>query len=217
MTTPTEGTSGKTVAELEAELAAAYAAARGLPEHVTGRKVTTSETILDEPDVEIPSATIPPAPPQVRPAAEVWGSTEYDFTCPSGASCRMRKLVPEELIRHGILDKITRLPGIAAEVVEKAEAVGPPTVKGLLDEMPSREEFDSLMDVLNTLVPLVVVQPQVWPVPPMPQDFENPTDEEKRVVGRIYLDSIDLEDRLAIMERAVSGTRGLEAFRKGSR
>lgn len=155
---------------------------------------------------------LPPSPtsPQARPAAEVWGSTEYDFTCPSGAMCRMRKLMPESLIEHGLLDKLTTLPGIAAEVVEKAEGAPPkPTASSMV---PDKEELRAITQILEVLVPIVVVQPQVFPVPVPDEDGKC----EGRYEGRIYTDSIELMDRIAIMERAVQGVRGFESFRAGS-
>jgi hypothetical protein len=182
------------IKNLEAQLAAAYAEARKLPEPLTGGNATASG--------DVPPSL--PAPVQARPATEVWGSNEYDFVCPSGAQCRMRKLAPEKLVEYGILDKLTNLPGIAAEVVEKAEAVGPPT--SAEDKMPSTEEMKHLLGIMEILIPAVVVAPVVFPVPA----------DGAREVGRIYTDSIDLADRIAIMERAVGGTKAYEAFRTGS-
>jgi hypothetical protein len=160
----------------------------------------------------VEKALPPPTPAQVgpRPAAEVWGSTEYDFVCPSGAQCRMRKVGPEKLLESGILDKLTGLPGIAAEVVDKAEGLPPkpPSQSGV----PGKEEVRAVIQVMEVLIPLVVVEPQVYPVPVA--DEHGTT--EARVVGRIYTDSIELVDRIAILERAVQGVKALEPFRAGS-
>lgn len=146
-----------------------------------------------------------------RPAAEVWGSSEYDFVCPSGAMCRMRKLMPETLLEEGILDRIATLPGYAAEVVEKAE--GAPPKSGAMDAMPDKEEMKAVKDILEIVVPLVVVEPRVYPVPTTDDPNGTP---DPRVPGRIYTDSIELMDRVAIMERAVQGVKKLEPFRAGS-
>jgi hypothetical protein len=158
------------------------------------------------------ASPLPPAPPQgVRPAAEVWGSSEYDFVCPSGAQCRMRKLVPEKLLEHGILDKVSSLQGIVAEVVDKAE--GMPPKAAVLGDMPSKKEFEAVIKVMEVLLPLVVVQPQVYAVPTSDDPAVLPPE---RIVGRIYTDSIELMDRIAILERAMSGVKMLEPFRSGS-
>lgn len=157
--------------------------------------------------VALPAPTPPQAPlVEVRPAAQVWGSTEFDFTCPSGALCRMRKLMPEAMVEAGILDKVATLPGVAAEVIEKAEGA-PPKPAGPFGELPSKEDMRAIIEVLEVLVPMVVVEPRVYPNPPAG---------EERVAGRIYTDSIELQDRIAIMERAVYGVKKLEPFRAGS-
>lgn len=164
--------------------------------------------VLDESHNEVSLKT--PAPPQSRPAAEVWGSTEYDFVCPSGAKCRMRKLMPEKLMEHGILDRISSLPGITAEVVEKSEGL-PPKPKAA-NSLPDKEELRAVTQILEVLVPLVVVEPRVYPVPTTDDPNGTP---DPRVAGRIYTDSIELMDRIAIMERAVQGVKTLEPFRAG--
>jgi len=151
------------------------------------------------------AAPSPTAPSQVRPAAEVWGSNEFDFVCPSGARCRMRKLMPEKLLESGILDQLTALPGYVAEVVDKAE--GQPPKK--TDDIQAKD-ITSVLEVLEKLIPMVVVEPQVFPVPVSPGEGKPAPERE---VGRIYTDSIELQDRIAIMERAVKGVRALEPFR----
>lgn len=148
-----------------------------------------------------------PSSPQSRPAAEVWGSNEFDFTCPSGATCRMRKLMPEKLLETGILDKITSLPGIVAGVVERSEGQMPRK-----EDLPSKEDLAQVVAILELLIPMVVVEPPVFPVPVYGEDGVLP----ERVSGRIYTDSIELQDRIAIMERAVQGVKKLEPFREGS-
>lgn len=152
----------------------------------------------------------PPLPSQAQPvpAAQVWGSNEYDFTCPSGAQCRMRKLMPEKLLEMGVLDKITALPGLAEEQVEKAEGQPP---KKLTDSLPSKEDLAAIVGVLELLIPMVVVEPRVYPVPVPNAEGVVPD----RVSGRIYTDTIELMDRIAIMERAVQGVKKMEPFRTG--
>lgn len=165
---------------------------------------------LDESHNEVAAKLAPPPSlPQSRPAAEVWGQNEYDFTCPSGATCRLRKLNPEALLELGILDKMTTLPGIAEEQVQKAEGARPKT------EMPSGQEIQAVIELMDVLIPAVVVLPQVHAKPkPDPNHPELRTPD--RIPGLIYTDSIELPDRIAIMERAVVGVTKLASFREGS-
>ena len=144
----------------------------------------------------------PPTPPQARPASEVWGSdASYDFTAPSGATCRLRKLAPEKLIETGLLDKLTRLPGLAQGLIDKAE--GKPPVKAQ-DEMAG---IKAVLEILQELLPIVVVEPQV---------YRDPAEGEEKVMGRIYVSSIDLNDRLAIMNEITKGVTAMDSFRAES-
>ena len=143
-------------------------------------------------------------PQQADPYAPVvWGASEYDFTTPSGQRCRLRKLPIEQLATTGILDQITRLPGLTAELVAKSSGM-PPTPT---DVMPDTETVKSVIEVVNQLVPIAVVRPEILPVP---------AEGEERLEGRIYVDSIELMDRVAIMNRVISPLQKLDAFRNES-
>lgn len=145
-----------------------------------------------------------PAPTATAPPGEYgssWGSGgagEYDFVTPSGERCRMRSLQVEVLLEAGILDQVSRLEGLADSLIQSAEG-NPPTAKRL----PSREEFAELLHVINTLTQLAVVKPHVH------------ADDEKEPVpeGSIAVSWISLEDRSAIMERALRDLRALDRFR----
>ena len=145
----------------------------------------------------------PPAPslPQDPYAVTAWGSQFFDFVTPSGQKCQMKKLRPEELVGTDLLDKITRLPAFAEEAIQKAE--GKPPVP---EKMPSTEDINSLLEVLDQLLPMVVVQPKVLPTPKEGEGGRQP--------GTIYVDDIELMDRVAIMERAVQGVKKMDNFRQ---
>ena len=137
-------------------------------------------------------------------AVTSWGETEYDFITPSGQRCRLKKLDLAELAETGILDQVTRLPGVTADLVEKSSGQ-PPSAKPD-DDMPDRETIKTVVELVNILVPLIVVKPQIFPI----------VEDEDRVPGRIYVDSIEITDRIAIMERALGGLVKLDSFRKQS-
>lgn len=169
------------------DVAAAYASARtDLPEHVTGRPAAAGVTL---------GSSVP------QPSGNVWASkraTGEDFTCPSGQTCKLRPLAPERLLEHGILDQVSRLEGIAASLVDTAEGA-PPSAQ----HMPTAEEFGALLKLINTVVPLAVVEPQVYA-----DDASDAPD------GAIRVSDIDLEDRMAILEKSLSGVKALDSFRK---
>jgi hypothetical protein len=142
-------------------------------------------------------------------AANSWLSNEFDFELPSGALCRMQKMPLKELAKAGILDRVTRLPGLVDGVIAKAENAPPSNSP----EMPDWQTIEAMDELLNIITPMVVVAPKVWPMPDPKAD--SPADREK-VAGRIYPDSIDLADRIAIMERSMSGVKAMDNFRPES-
>lgn len=164
-------------------------------------EIQLAEARANSTQANVPTVPAAPADPY---AVTTWGETEYDFKVPSGQTCRMRKLQPEEMIATGILDQMTKLPGIVQEQIDKAE--GAPPVKVSVESVDTNQ-ITSLLEVLNKLIPLVVAIPQVWP---------NPGEYETRVPGRVYVGDIELADRIAIMERATGGVNKFDNFREAA-
>ena len=133
-------------------------------------------------------------------AVTSWGTLEYDFRVPSGQLCRMTKLLPEELMANGILNKITRLPGYAQELADKAAGT-PPKKTDDIDE----SDMQSVLEVLEILLPMVVVRPTV---------VASNTPKAEVPAGAVLVKQIDLGDRIAIMERAMGGVTKLDNFRQ---
>lgn len=171
------------------EVAAAYAQARAdLPEHPTGRAAAAGTAL---------GSSVPVALPQ--PGPNVWASQKAAgdlFTCPSGQTCRIRRLSPEVLLMAGVLDEMSALEDLAAKLADKAE--GEPPAK---PSMPSREDLEGLLTLINKVVPLAVSEPKVW------------ADDADAPEGAVTVSDIDLDDRMAIMEHALRGVKSLERFR----
>ena len=175
------------------------------------------DVLRAEQDPRVVANSAPAAPPEQAQEAPsngpsdpyaptAWGATEYDFITPLGQRCRLRTLPLERLAEAGILDKLTRLPGIAEELIAKAEGQPPQP-----EQMPDAQTVETITEVVNKLIPIVVVAPVISEVPD--PEAEDPADRE-RVAGRIYVDSIDLRDRIAIMNRAVGPLVKLDSFRQ---
>lgn len=138
----------------------------------------------------------------VKPASDVWSKRKKrtigeDFVCPSGQKCRMRVLEPEELLEKGILDRVTRLDGLADNLVQVAEGAPPQKTT-----MPTPDEFRVLLDTINIVVTLAVAEPRVYQ-----DDDDNAPDDAIRV------SDVALDDRLAILNHALSGLKKLDNFR----
>lgn len=160
-----------------------------------GIDLSQGEFSEQPPQINLGSSAPRPAP---QPSKNVWGSKRpKPFVCPSGQTCLLRRLEPERLMEAGLLDRVTRLEGLANELVQTAEGQ-PPSKRGL----PSTEDFQKLLEVINLIVPLAVVEPKLY----AEDDSEAPE-------GAIYVTDVDLEDRMAIMEEALKGLRALDRFR----
>jgi hypothetical protein len=135
------------------------------------------------------------------PRDDVWAtkvrSDGMEFVAPSGQKCLLREVTPDRLLEAGILDKVTRLEGLAEELIRKSAGLPPEK-----QAMPSREELGALLEVVNALMPIAVLKPTVY----LDGDIEAPE-------GAIFASDIDLEDRLAIMAEALKSVRKLDPFR----
>jgi hypothetical protein len=171
------------------------------------KRTSTQTNIPTFPNLQNDVVIFPSPSPQSEVAANpyaatTWGSNEYDFKTPTGQLCRLKRLDVAELAKAGILDRVTRLPGLTAELVARSEGQPPAA-----EVMPDKETIETVLEVLHVFLPIVVVQPQIWPLP---------ADGEERKPERIYVDSIDIVDQVAIMTRALQGLKALDSFRPES-
>lgn len=150
-----------------------------------------------------------PAPSQPSPyAVTAWGSTSEDFTTPSGQRCLLRKPDIAALMRDGLLEVINRLDAIVdGEVIPKAEGRAPSAdMQTVMKLLSDPDKFDAVMQTVDRVVLHSVIQPKIHPN----------TTEEERVPGRVYVDSIDFRDKMAIFEKMFGGLRELETFRSAT-
>jgi len=137
--------------------------------------------------------------PGVSDAGNVWGSkkSDEDFIAPSGQKCRMRPLQLERLLMEGILDQVTRLDGLAQALINQSQGLPPEK-----QQMPSAEDFGTLLNLVNKITLLAVAEPAVFA-----------DDDRTAPAGAIRVGDIDLMDRIAILEHALKGVKGLDNFR----
>lgn len=130
-----------------------------------------------------------------------------DFRTPSGKLCRLRELPIDKLAAEGVLDQLTRLPGLTEDLIQKSE--GQPPSPGQI--VMQGQALVAVLDLLNKVIPLVVVQPEIFPIP----DPEASDPEDRvRQPNRIYPDSISFQDRMAILNEAAAGVAAFDSFRK---
>lgn len=143
--------------------------------------------------------------------ATTWGKNKgktrgHEITVPSGQTCLVKRPGVEGLIELGLLDKVDGLTGLVDQKHIKR-------VKGekTVDVEALAKDTDSLMNVIKTvneIVVHVVLEPKLLPVP------EEGTERDAEAV---YVDDVDLEDKMFIFQYSIGGSKDLEKFRQQSK
>jgi hypothetical protein len=131
--------------------------------------------------------------------------------------CLVRRIGAQGLIKMKILDSFDTLTGLVEGKI--AEITGATTPEGLKAIAEAAPELKTVMDLLDKITVAVVVQPNVRPAPTeeapdpkrpegVPWDWRDPT--------ALYVDDVDIEDKLFIMQFVVGGSADLSAFREGT-
>jgi hypothetical protein len=153
-------------------------------------------------------------------APKSWTNNEFEFTVPSGDKCLLRKLDPLMLVEHGLMDKLdfatsvvmnTHVKNAQRSNVERlkaeraqTEASDAAAIRGL---MQKPEEISKFREVMDLVLTLAVVAPEMH-LPPDNGDARND--------GWFYTDRVPFNDKMAIFNKVMEGTRVVEQFREGS-
>jgi len=142
------------------------------------------------------------------------GDNTFDYTLPSGQTCRLRKLNMETIAELGLMDELDTFTGsIQVTPSKKAKGKG---AKPLTEEeqgaevmkkmLKNKDAFIKMLGTINKVVVSCVVEPRVHPEP---QDG-SPRDEEL-----VYTDDIEFEDKMLIFQEVFEGMSKMESFRPG--
>lgn len=145
----------------------------------------------------------------------------FEKELPSGETCLMRRLTPDDLLEMGVMDQIDSMQAIVAGHIARAggqassvadiDASTEDGRKLILDIMKDKTKWEALQGFMNTVVCAAVVEPQVFPEPPADQ---------KRDPELLYIREVDLMDRIVVMTEAVqgmiTGVKAMEPFRPGA-
>lgn len=136
----------------------------------------------------------------------------FDLTVPSGALCQVKRPGPMGLIQAGILDRldvlgslvqtehVDRVSGQKSEEDEKAKQ------KRMIQElMQDKEKLVAATDLIDKVICFVVTEPKINPLPEPGVE----RDPEK-----VYVDSVDFEDKEFIFQFVMGGTADLATFRE---
>jgi hypothetical protein len=148
-------------------------------------------------------------------AATTWGTNTEDLECPSGQVCLVRRVDPMKLIADGTLHKTDMVTMLVDQqhVAKKskggkraAQLAAEKKTEGFLKEaIQDPTKMQELSNTIDAVVLATVVMPELFPVP---------DDDEDREPGVIYIDSVEFNDKLFIMQYAFAGTRDVARFRR---
>jgi hypothetical protein len=142
----------------------------------------------------------------VTPVSEWKKKSEpHPLDLPSGNTCLMQPVGMDVFIKQGFI------PNSLLAIVQKALAAGEAGKADELDmsefmaeALVDPEKIRDIFQVADAVTVYCVVEPRVYPVP---------TDSVLREEDKLYVDEIDLDDKLFIFNVAVGGTKDLEPFR----
>lgn len=144
-------------------------------------------------DLELPSLTDPEDP-----------KSDHNM-------CQLRRPGVQGLIKAGVLDSFDSLTSLVqTELIEPNEAPkgrrpGAAPKKSEIELLrEQKENIVASLDLVDRVVLYCVTQPPLT---------ASPKEESDRKPGVLYVDEIDLEDRMFILQFVLGGTRDLESFR----
>jgi hypothetical protein len=138
------------------------------------------------------------------------GPSQFDLQVPSGQVCLVRRTTLQGMMEAGVLSNVDTLTAIVNSkyISQSAKKAQPKVDVGELMKDP--DELKNVLSVMDDIVCYVVQQP---PVQPVPKDEKgNPAPTEK-INGLVYVDDVDLMDKMFIFQYVLGGTKDLEQFR----
>lgn len=154
-----------------------------------------------------------------------WKSPLHDLELPSGEMCQVKRPGVQGLIKAGVLHSLDTLTSIVqTETIPKAE--GKPVKSDIAAIVEDPEKFGTMMSVVDKIAMFVVTQPELVtnlrPVldeedKPVVKDGEPVLEEiplNEREEGIVYIDYVDDNDKMFIMQYAVGGSADLTEFRE---
>lgn len=119
-----------------------------------------------------------------------------ELDLPSGNTALVRNPGMQAFLQAGIVPN--ELMGIIMSAIEKEE------MPDLESMQTDPEKLKSVLTLFDNILVYCVVEPAVLPVP---------TEGVTRDEDLLYVDEVDMEDKMFIFQYAVGGTKDLEKFR----
>lgn len=133
---------------------------------------------------------------------------------PSGNVCLVHVAGMESFISRGIVPNA--LMPIVTRAVKDGKGIGEDEAKAMV----SPENIVDMMQFSDNVVCDVVIEPKVNSVAErkaiLADESLSPDEKAKRINSMLFVDEVDLADKMFIFQYVVGGTRDLETFRQQS-
>jgi hypothetical protein len=130
---------------------------------------------------------------------------------PSGNTCLVQPIGAEAFISNGLIPN--NLLPIVADSIDRAikgkEESEEEVNKRMMDLAKEPGYLEAVFKMADDVTLFCVLSPKVEPVPVIDESGEAPD----RDPEKLYVDQVDIDDKLFIMQFALGGTRDLERFR----
>ena len=152
-------------------------------------------------------------------APTTWNNDAEDLACPSGQLCLVKRPDIKKLIENGTLDKVDMLTSMVDQKhVSKKAKGGKNSAKSqdmandiaIKKIVSDPKKFAELIETVDKVVMATVIQPELHEVP---KNDDGTDDDDARLSGTVYIDNVDLNDKMFILQFAFAGTRDVARFR----
>lgn len=128
----------------------------------------------------------------------------FDVQLPSGQLVQVRKLGMKEIVKTGL---VSQLDTFTAQLIPNGTN-NPEADAGrvILEALKDEKKFEQLEATIDKIISVCVIQPKVMKVPP--EGYE-------RNPEAVYIDEIDLDDKMAIFAAVFEGAGDMSDFREG--
>lgn len=114
----------------------------------------------------------------------------------------VRKLGIKEIIKAGLINDLDAFTGqLLPDGTKSGDDVNPNQI--ILDAMKDEKKFSQFEETVDKVVMICVVEPKVYSVPPA---------DHERDENKVYVDEIDIEDKMTIFGHCFSGMGDMSRF-----
>lgn len=151
---------------------------------------------------------------QVDPmSAQAWKrpAEEFDLTVPSGNVCKVRSSGGMAMFMQKGMIPNSLMPIIKEHMNDSRELQA---TAG--DVLENPELLENMMELADNVVMHVVVLPEIQPIPMVPGEGGEMVvvPQEARNPAILYVDEVDMNDKMFIFQWAMGGTKDVERFRE---